>query len=335
VRLKHARVRAFLTFVLFGVLVLAMSPAGARRHVAPSPSPTASFVPAPAATPASQVARMQRLREELAEIARTAPGRLGVAVYDLATDERISVRGDEAFPLASVYKLAIAVTAYRLADQKRLALDERVVVTRGDLRHGASDIARDHPRGGVTLTYWQLVRAMLVTSDNTASDVVLRAVGGPRAVQGVLRRLHVRGLAIRKSEAELAADARLHRNFADGGDNGGTPNAVAELLVGLARQRFTLLDSTYELINALGDVQTGMNRLRAGLPPSVRLAHKTGTSDTIDGVSEATNDAGLLTFPDGRRIAAVALLAQSRADDGAREATLARVGRAIADAYAP
>jgi len=330
-------VRAFLTVVLLGALALEANPALARRRPPPSPTPqpTAPAVAPPAATPPSQAVRLQRMRAKLGEIARAAPGRLGIAVYDLATDERFAIRGDEAFPLASVYKIALGVTAYRLADQKRLALDERVVVTRGDLRRGVSDIARDHPAGGVSLPYWQLVRAMLVTSDNTASDLVLRAVGGPAAVQRTLERLHLRGFTIRKSEAELATDARQQRSFARGGDNGGTPSALADLLVGLATQRFTLLDSTYELVNDLSDVATGMGRLRAGLPATVRLAHKTGTSATFDGATDATNDAGLVTLPDGRRIAVVALLAESHADEATRDATLAQVARAVAEAYAP
>jgi len=299
------------------------------------PFPSATSVPTSAATPLSQAARLEKMRVRLDEIAHTAPGRLGVTVYDLATDERFSIRGDESFGLASVYKLAIAIVAYRLADQKKFTLDERVAISRGDLRHGASDIARGHPGGGVTYTNWELVRAMLVTSDNTASDVVLRAVGGPGAVQRTLERLHVRGIAIHFSEAELAASARLARTQAPASDNRATPDAIADLFAGLVTQRFTLLDSTYEIVSALEDVTTGPARLRAGVSPPLRLAHKTGTSDTTGAVTAATNDAGFITLPDGRRIIVVALLADSTADEMTRDAVLARVARAVADAYAP
>jgi beta-lactamase class A len=75
--------------------------------------------------------------------------------------------------------------------------------------------------------------------------------------------------------------------------------------------------------------------LRAGLPPNVPLAHKTGTGNTFGGVADATNDAGVITFPDGRRIVVVAFLYASRADDATRDATLAAVAHAVYDAYAP
>lgn len=318
-----------------GAIAIDADASSVRPH-APRALATPTAPPAPSATPPpTQAARLLLMRERLAQLAASAPGRLGICVYDVATGDRFSVRGSESFALGGVAKIASAIVAYRLADQRRFVLDDRVLITRGDLRRGAGEIAHDHPRGGYAPTYWELVRAMLVTGDATANDVVLRAIGGPATVQGVLERSGIRGLAIRSSEAELASDARAHRTFARGGDNVGTPDAVADLLVGLATQRFTLLDSTYELLEHLGNVRTGEQRLRAGLPESVKLAHEPGTSDVGDGAIEATNDAGLIVLPDGRRIAVVALLAESNADEGTREATIANVARAVADAYAP
>ena len=289
----------------------------------------------PAPTPLSHEARVERLRARVAEIARAAPGRLGITIVDLALGTHVAIRGDEAFPLASTVKLAIALTAFRQADQHRFDLDSHTLVTAADLRGGASDIAAAHPRGGVWLTNWQLVRAMLVDSDNTASDVVLRSVGGPLAVQGVLDRLGFRGFIIRKSEADMATDARAGRSFARGGDNVGTPDVVAALLEGIVTQRLMREDGTYEMIGMLEASTLGAGRLRAGLPGDVRLAHKTGTSDAFDGMTDATNDAGVMTLPDGRRIVIVALLAGSSADGATRDATLADVARAAYDAFGP
>jgi beta-lactamase class A len=311
----------------------AAAPAFARRPTSKA-SPTPSPVSTPAATPLSAEARVERLRTRVAEIAHAAPGRLGVTIVDIMLGTHIAVRGGEAFPLASTYKLTIALTAFRRADQHRFDLDARTLVTAADLRD-YSAIAEMHPQGNASLANWELVRAMLVDSDNTASDLVLHAIGGPSAVQGVLDRLNFRGFAIRKTEADMAADARAGRTFARGGDNAGTPDAVAALLEGLVSQRLLFEDSTYELLGMLGEARTGAARLRAGLPPDAKLAHKTGTSATLDGVTDATNDAGVLTLPDGRRIVIVALLNASPAPSAAREATLADVARAAYEAYGP
>jgi beta-lactamase class A len=325
-----------LLFAALGVAFFGAVPAEARRHPAATPPPAAPVpTPVPTATPLSEELRLAKLPNQLQAIADDAPGTLGIALYDPYRDARIAIRGDRMFPLASVFKLAVAVTAYRLADQHKLDLNERVSVAAADLRHGASPIADAHPRGNVDYTLWELVRAMLVDSDNTACDVVLREIGGPAVVQAMMARLGYTGFAIRKTEADMYADARAGRTFARGGENGGTPNAVADLLTAIATQRAAGLDATNEMMLALANVRTGADRFRAGLPPNVRLAHKTGSGDATGGVTEPTNDAGIVTLPDGRRIVLVAFLAESSADDATRAAVLAKVARTVYAAYAP
>jgi beta-lactamase class A len=310
-------------FIALCVAAASMLPADARRHPPSPPPATPVPTPAPTPTPLSEELRLARLPSQLQAIADDAPGTLGIALYDPYRDARIAIRGDRMFPLASVFKLAVAVTAYRLADQHKLDLNARVT------------IADAHPRGNVDFTVWELVRAMLVDSDNTACDIVLREVGGPAAVQAMMTRLGYTGFAIRKTEADLTADARAGRTFERGGENGGTPNAVADLLRAIAAQRAAGLDATNELMLDLSQVRTGADRFRAGFPPSIRLAHKTGSGETTGGLAEATNDAGIVTLPDGRRIVLVAFLTASPADDAARDAVLAKVARTVYAAYAP
>jgi beta-lactamase class A len=329
--------RRLLSLVLFVTLALA-SPALARRRPAPSPSPvpTATPTPSPSPTPTlSPTQRLDRLKSQLDEITHAAPGRLGVAVYDLTHGSRVSVRGDEAFPLASTAKLAVALAAFRRADQNRLNLNDRIIVTAADLRRGHSGIAEAHPRGNLTLTYWQLIAATLVESDNTASDLLLGALGGPEAIDIFLTKLGTHGFRYRKSEADLFADTRARRTFARGGDNAGTPNGVADLLAELAQGHYLSLDSTNEMLLLLSYAQTGSGRLRAGLPPGTALAHKTGTSDTFGDTTDATNDAGILTYPDGRRVVIVAFLAAARGDSASRDAVLAHVASVVYDAFGP
>jgi beta-lactamase class A len=75
---------------------------------------------------------------------------------------------------------------------------------------------------------------------------------------------------------------------------------------------------------------TGQGRLRAGFSSKTVLAHKTGTSETFEGVSLATNDIGLATLPDGRTLAIVAFLANAPGSDETRDATLAACARLAA-----
>ena len=108
------------------------------------------------------------------------PARTGVYVKHLETGEEASVRADESFSSASVIKLAIMIRAFQLADRKTLDLSERVTIRRADLRDG-SGVLQFHDLG-MAPTYRDLVTQMVITSDNTATDLMVRKIGGVDAL---------------------------------------------------------------------------------------------------------------------------------------------------------
>jgi beta-lactamase class A len=57
--------------------------------------------------------------------------------------------------------------------------------------------------------------------------------------------------------------------------------------------------------------------------------HKTGTSGTKDGIALATNDVGLITLPDGQRLALAVFVTDSKADEATRDAVIARIAKAV------
>ena len=126
---------------------------------------------------AAQVGGLQSLLEtELAAF----PAATGVQVKHLATGEEAGVRPDQDFSTASVIKLAFMVRAYQMADQKLLDLDERITLTRAHLRHGTG-VFQYHD-AGLQPTFRDAITEMIITSDNTATDIVLMKIGGPAAV---------------------------------------------------------------------------------------------------------------------------------------------------------
>ncbi|MGE0816067.1 MAG: FG-GAP-like repeat-containing protein [Vicinamibacterales bacterium] len=118
-----------------------------------------------------------------AELARF-PARTGVYVKHLGTGEEASVRGDESFSSASVIKIPILIRAFQLADEKALDLGERVPIRRADLRDG-SGIFQFHDPGG-TPTLRDLLTEMVITSDNTATDLMVQRIGGVAALNAWL-----------------------------------------------------------------------------------------------------------------------------------------------------
>ena len=116
------------------------------------------------------------LESQLAEF----PARTGLYVKHLGTGEEASVRGDESFSSASVIKLAIMIRAFQMVDAKTLDLNERVKIGRADLRDG-SGVLQFHDLG-LTPTYRDLITEMVITSDNTATDLMVRRTGGVEAL---------------------------------------------------------------------------------------------------------------------------------------------------------
>ena len=108
------------------------------------------------------------------------PATTGVHVKHLATGEEAGVRADQEFSTASVIKLPFMVRAYQLADRKQLDLDERITLTRAHLRHGTG-VFQYHD-AGLQPTLRDAITEMIITSDNTATDIVLMKIGGPATV---------------------------------------------------------------------------------------------------------------------------------------------------------
>src|ERR1041385_2124866 len=94
-------------------------------------------------------------------------GVAGYAALNLDTGRRIEVRGDERFPMGSVFKLPTAIALLRRVDRGQFHLDQSVTVTPDEFVGGWSPI-RDKANGKpVTMTLGELLRAMLGDSDNT------------------------------------------------------------------------------------------------------------------------------------------------------------------------
>jgi beta-lactamase class A len=126
---------------------------------------------------ATQGTALERLlRDQVARI----PARVGLYVKHLATGETASIRGDEIFSSQSTRKIPIIILAFQSADQGRLDLDERVEIRRSDFRTGTGVLQYHDP--GLSPTVRDLITEMIITSDNTATGLVIAKLGGPDRV---------------------------------------------------------------------------------------------------------------------------------------------------------
>jgi beta-lactamase class A len=278
--------------------------------------------PAAAAAAAPDI---EALTARLEQIIRASPGEVGVSLAHIESGIRLSIHGDQRFPMASVYKLPIAIELLSQIAHGALTWERAVTLAPSDIR-ACCTLSRRHPRGGVTITAAELLELMIVESDNTASDAVLKLVGGPAAVEGRMRTLGFTAINVNRYEGDInfemtgvvnpppqeewtldlqyrlisevtpqALREARERYTSDPRDTS-TPDEMARLLGRLLLGNLLPPLYTQLLLDHLARVKTGPQRLKAPLPPDTIVAHKTGTTDVV------INDVGIITLPDDSAI---------------------------------
>jgi beta-lactamase class A len=286
-------------------------------------------------------------------IERASGGELGVSAIVVENGRALGFRGGEAFPMASTFKLAVALTVLAQADSGRITLDDTVRLTPADYRLGPSQVSEGLPTGGGTVTVRRMIESMMMFSDNTATDALMRLAGGPKAVMAHLRSRNVEGIRVDRYEGQVFLDyngvrtppppaewtlqrvqrlidsvpsaekqAAQDRFFADPRDTA-TPDGMAALLVQVQRgDRLTPLSREF-LLDAMRRSPTGRARIRAGLPPGVEVADKTGT------IGRTTNDVGLVRLPSGMHVALAVFVRNSTKSNADVEPSIAAVASAV------
>ncbi|HVS81854.1 MAG TPA: class A beta-lactamase, subclass A2 [Pyrinomonadaceae bacterium] len=266
------------------------------------------------------------LQNQLEQIASSAKGRVGVAAVVLETGETVSLNPHEQFPMQSVYKLPIGMAVMKQVDAGKIKLDQKVRVTKSDfVRAGQDSPIRDKYPNGVELSVSELMGWMLLESDGTASDVLMKLTGGPEAVQAYLNELKITEMIVLNTEKEIGQDWQTqYRNWA-------SPDAAVALLRALHERRDLSESAHGLLIKLMTESTPGPKRLKGLLPAGTSVAHKTGTSGTQNGITAATNDVGLITLPNGRHLAIAVFVADSPADEASREGVIAKIAKALWD----
>jgi beta-lactamase class A len=268
------------------------------------------------------------LQKQIAQIASTAKGKVGVAAVVLETGESVSLNPNDHFPMQSVYKLPIGMAVMKQVDAGKIEPDQKVRVTKDDyIGRSAHSPIRDKNPNGTELTVNELLAWMLLESDGTASDVLMKLAGGPSAIQAYLTELGIKDMIVLDTEKAFAQDHSLqYRNWA-------TPEAAVTLLRALHERRGLSESAQGLLLKLMTASNTGPRRLKGLLPSGTVVAHKTGTSGTDNGVTAATNDIGIITLPNGRHLAIAVFVAESPADEATREGVIAKLAKIVWDKW--
>ncbi|MGM0952984.1 MAG: serine hydrolase [Pseudomonadota bacterium] len=151
------------------------------------------------------------LEQRLNQIDRDYPGELGVYVQDLESGDSVSLRDNGQWYLASTVKVPVAISVLERVDEGRLSLDDKIELQPADFVDGAGRTNWQSPGDRVSVR--KLFERMLINSDNTATDVLIRVVGLDRINE---RFQQIAGEGV--GEITTLADVRryAYRNFHQG-----------------------------------------------------------------------------------------------------------------------
>ena len=272
----------------------------------------------------------------------------------LATGREIAVRADDPVEPLSIIKIPILILAYRDVEQGALDLDERYLIGPDDLRRGTGLLKTFAV--GLKPTWRDLLTQMIITSDNTATDIVLARLGLER-VNALLEELGYQETRMqstigaffrRRWEMVDPANVSLTdrqvfergfpmdsgvaaRNLARGADPAewlgcSTASEMARLLEQIHHAELTTRQHSDEMADILRQ-QLYSSRLPQRLALRVPIAHKTGDSPPMAG-----NDAGII-YAESSPLVVSLFVTQNRGDFFEVEATHGRIAELLVDAW--
>jgi beta-lactamase class A len=297
------------------------------------------------------------VEQELVRAEKASGGEMGCAAIHIETGRCITLKSSERFPMASTYKLPIAIQLLTLVDEGKEQLDHIIKLEPKDIRPGGVPLTDEFKFGKSPVSVRDLLERMLTVSDNTASDLILRLAGGPQAVTARMRSLGIEDMSIDRSTIEHVFDMFglplppqsewgpgryisvltavptdkqrvAAEQYARDPRDTSTPDAMASLLVHIHRKNLLKPETAKLLLSIMCRCATGDARLKGLLPAGTEVAHKTGAAMGI------INDVGVITLPNGAgHIAIVVFIKGSKSLVAECEHAIAEVARVAYDYF--
>lgn len=276
-----------------------------------------------APTPAPVRADTAGLRHTLDSIADAHHGIVGYSIIDLDTGDRLSRRGDETFPTASLIKVPILVTLYDLVEKGRISLDDPLTLLNIDKVPGSGILQFMH--NGDVVTVHDAAWLMATESDNTATNLLLDRI----IIRRVWAKMESLGLPHTKVNAKvfLRISSVAPDSSVKYGLGVSTPNEMARLFVLLGQGKAVSRAADSAMLDIL-EHNTDNTLLQRDLD-GVRAAHKTGAVD------DARTECALFYLR--TRVVACVFTKENQDQrwilDSEPQLTMARMGAAIARAF--
>ncbi len=268
------------------------------------------------------------LQKKLAALIDEVDGKVGIYSYLLDRGLLFSVNADELFPLASTYKVPIAIKFLKEVEKESWDLEVRLEVQPEDIPESSAILDHRHfSYPGISLSLRNIFRLMLEYSDNTASDLILKLAGGPHQVTSFLRELGYVRTQINRTTAQifLKTAQQESKGLLSTDQDSGSPEEMVKLLVQVLQQDLLSDTSRQFLIECMSRCKTGNARIRALLPNDTVVANKTGTATGF------VNDLGIIDLPLANKLILAVYHKNTTVPLKTSEALIANIAKTIFD----
>ncbi len=216
--------------------------------------------------------------KSLEEYLEGIPGKLTVYYKNLSTGAVLAHNSEAPMMAASVIKLPVLVETFRQIQAGILKKDQLYVLREEDKLPSCGCLNRMHE--GINLTVQDLYNLMIILSDNTAANILIRLLGGVEAINGSLAEMGYRTCRVNRLLFDSEASDKGIENYVSGAE-------IADMLEKMYWGRLVDRQSSQEMQEIL-KAQRLKNKIPFYFQGCVPIAHKTGEDDGI------THDVGII-----------------------------------------
>ena len=216
--------------------------------------------------------------ENVKEYLKGIPGKLTVYYKNLVTGEILDYNGNVPMMAASVIKIPVLLETFRQIHAGILKKDQLYVLEEGDKLPSCGCLNRMH--AGMNLTVQDLYNLMIILSDNTATNILIKLVGGMEEINGSLAKMGYETCRVNRLLFDSEASDKGIENYVSGAE-------IADMLEKMYRGRLIDRASSQEMLEIMKS-QRLKNKIPFYFQGRVPIAHKTGEDDGI------THDVGII-----------------------------------------
>ena len=248
---------------------------------------------------------------------------VAVSYYDLATGAELQINPDTSFHAASTMKVPVMMEIFRQAAAGKVSLNQRIPIKNDfasivDGSHYSLTPESDsdqslYTRTGQTETIRELIRLMITVSSNLATNILIERVT-PQRVMDLMHKIGANNIRVLRNIEDGKA-------FQKGLNNTTTARDLMTILRRIAERRAVSRKASYEMIKIMLE-QKFNEGIPAGVPPGIRVSHKTGS------ITKVNHDAAIV-YPAGAKPYVLVVLERGIEDEKVAHKLIADISRAV------